>query len=201
MYIENLDRCEESILSESAAVIPGFSSTCGWPGCWWADGLSRLQWRSGHTSQRCCSYGALLRFSETDTWNPYTISDLHGLHQTSVGACFQKFCLAPPSITWFFRADKRAQSHFCVHIFVYGNRAVMTASACQIDSHGPVSGHSVMRMVNIPDLRFCCFFLGIIIRLPVFPVVVISVWTYRKPSEKPADAKLLMIPIYKPISR
>jgi len=36
-------------------------------------------------------------------------------------------------------------------------------------------------------------FKGIIIRLPVFLVVVISIWAYTQPSKQPANAKFIMI--------
>ena len=73
----------------------------------------------------------------------------------------------------------------------------MIASTCQINSHGPVSGHPVMRMVNFPDLCFYSFFLDIIIRLPV---VVISVRAYAKLPEYPADAEFSVMLLNKPIS-
>ncbi len=57
-----------------------------------------------------------------------------------------------------------------------------------------------MRMVNFPDLCFYSFFLGIIIRLPVFPVVVISVRADAKLPEYPADAEFSVMLLNKPIS-
>lgn len=98
------------------------------------------------------------------------------------------------------KADEGIQPHFRIHVFMYGNRAVMTAPARRIDSHGPVSCNPVMRMVNFSDQRFCCVFLGIIIRLPVFPIVVISIRTDVELPQHPADAEFFVILFYKPIS-
>lgn len=64
----------------------------------------------------------------------------------------------------------------------------------------PVSCHSVMRMVNFPDQRFCCFFPGIIISLPVFPIVVIGILADAKPPQPPADAEIPVVLFNKPIS-
>lgn len=83
---------------------------------------------------------------------------------------------------------------------MYGNRAVMTAPARQINGHGPVSCHPVMRMVNFPDQGFSSFFFGIIIRLSVFPIVVISIRTDSKPPQQPADAEFPVMLFNKPIS-
>ena len=113
---------------------------------------------------------------------------------------FKNFMRFSAPVTRFLRADEGIQLHFCIHVFMYGNRAVMIASTCQINSHGPVSGHPVMRMVNFPDLYFYRFFLGIIIRLPVFSVVVISVRADAKPPQYPADAEFSVMLLNKPIS-
>jgi len=57
-----------------------------------------------------------------------------------------------------------------------------------------------MAVVDVLDLFHDCGFLSIVIRLPVFPVVVIGVWAYGKPAKQPADAKFLMVLVYEPIS-
>lgn len=73
------------------------------------------------------------------------------------------------------------QPRFCVHIFVYRRRAVTIPPACQINSHAPISVNFMMAVINVfylfPDLRF----LGIIIRLPAFPVVITGIGTEFKP--------------------
>ena len=83
---------------------------------------------------------------------------------------------------------------------MYGKRAVMTAPARQIDSHGPVSRHPIMRMVNFPNQRFYRFLLDIIIRLSVFPIVVISIRADAKSPKEPADAELCVLLFDKSIS-
>lgn len=57
-----------------------------------------------------------------------------------------------------------------------------------------------MFMVNFYDffLNFC--FLGIIICLPMFSVVVISIWTDMQPLKKPAHTKFIGMFVYKSIS-
>ena len=60
---------------------------------------------------------------------------------------FKDFVRFSALVTRFLRTDRGIQPHFCIHVFMYGNRAVMTAPARQIDSHGPVSRHPVMRMI------------------------------------------------------
>ena len=85
------------------------------------------------------------------------------------------------------------QSHFRIHVFMHGKRAVMKAPARQINGHGPVSCHSVMHMVNFPDLRFYSFFPGIIICLSVFPVVVIGIRADAKPPQQPADTEFFVM--------
>ena len=76
----------------------------------------------------------------------------------------------------------------------------MTALARQINGHGPVSCHPVMHMVNFPDLSFYSFFFGIIICLPVFPVVIISIRADAKPPKQPTDAEFPVMLFNKPIS-
>lgn len=51
-----------------------------------------------------------------------------------------------------------------------------------------------------PDQRFCCVFPGIIIRLPVLWVVVISIRADARPPQQPADAKFPVMLFNKPIS-
>ena len=102
---------------------------------------------------------------------------------------FKDFMRFSAPIARFLRADERIQPHFRIHVFMYGNRTIMTAPARQIDRHGPVPCNSVMRMVNFPNQRFSCVFLGIIVRLPVFPVVVISIRADAEPPQQPADAE------------
>ena len=59
------------------------------------------------------------------------------------------------------------------------------ASAFQIDFHAPVTINTIVDMIDFLNLRVYFCFIGIIIRLPVFPVVIIRVWTDFKPAKEP----------------
>ena len=78
--------------------------------------------------------------------------------------------------------------------------AVAVSSAFQISCHAAVTVHAVMAVVDIPDLLLNLCFLGMIIRLPVFPVVVISIRADSQPLQQPADAVFLMVLVNEPIS-
>jgi hypothetical protein len=55
-------------------------------------------------------------------------------------------------------------------------------------------------MVNFLDLRLNFCFTGIIIRLPVFPVVVVSIGAYVETAEKPSQPQGFVVLFNKPIS-
>ena len=50
-----------------------------------------------------------------------------------------------------------------------------------------------MAVIDAADLLLNLCFLGMIIRLPVFPVVVISIRADSQPLQQPADAVFLMV--------
>ena len=81
-----------------------------------------------------------------------------------------------------------------------GDRTVMEAFACQINGHASVSVHTIVLVVNLPDLRLYPGFLGIVIRLPVFPVVIVSIRANIQPTQQPAKPKIFVIFFDKPIS-
>ena len=85
-----------------------------------------------------------------------------------------------------FRADDGMQAELDIHIFVYRCGTVIISSARQVNGHAPVAIHSVMMVVDLPDLSHDFGFLGIIACLPVFPVVIVSIWTDVKPPKEPA---------------
>ena len=62
------------------------------------------------------------------------------------------------------------------------NGTVIISSACQINCHTLVSVNSIMAVIEVPDPCHNLRFLGIIIRLPVFPVVVIDIRIYFQPA-------------------
>ena len=96
-------------------------------------------------------------------------------------------------ISWFFWTDNRTETKLCVHIFMNGGITVRITFTLQIDFHTPIAVNSIVRMIYFLNLCLDFGFKGIIIRLPVFPVVVISIWAYTQPSKQPANAKFIMI--------
>ena len=82
--------------------------------------------------------------------------------------------------------DDGTESKFCIHIFMNRNGTVKIAFAFQIDFHTPISVHSIVSVINLLDLCLYFCFLGIVIRLPVFQVVIVCVWTDCKPAKQPA---------------
>ena len=99
-----------------------------------------------------------------------------------------------------FGTNDGAKSQFYIHVFMDGQRAVVITPAGQIDGHAPIPIHAVVLMVDFLNLCFDFLFVGIVICLPVFPVVVVCVWIYVQPPQEPAQAKQLMILFKKPIS-
>ena len=82
------------------------------------------------------------------------------------------------------------QSFFCMKLVQID---AFVFQSVKISFHGGIvvgiSRYPVMRMINMPDLCFYYFFLGIITRLTVFPVVVISIRADAEPPQQPADAE------------
>ncbi len=52
----------------------------------------------------------------------------------------------------------------------------MTAFALQIYSHAPITDGTIVFVIDLADLILNFLFMGIVTRLPVFPVVIICVW-------------------------
>ena len=81
-----------------------------------------------------------------------------------------------------------------------GRQAGAVSFLFQIHAHAPVTINSLMIMINdVYGLQNLCL-MGIVIRLPVFPVVIVGVWTNAEPPKQPSDAKLCMIFVNKSIS-
>ena len=72
-------------------------------------------------------------------------------------------------------ADDGAQSQLCVHIFMDGCGAVDVSAAFQIGPHAAVAVDAVVAVVDPLDLPMDFCLLGIVVRLPVLPVVVIGI--------------------------
>lgn len=81
-----------------------------------------------------------------------------------------------------------------------GSGTVAVSFTPQIGRHAAVAVNTVVPVVDLIDLLpdFC--FLGVIICLPVFPVVIVSVRINFQPSKQPADTECLMILVNKSIS-
>ena len=70
----------------------------------------------------------------------------------------------------------------------------------QIFSHAAVAVHTVVAVVDVSNLLMDLLFLSILIRLGVFPVVIVCIWTDRQPSQQPEDAEFFLMAVNKPIS-
>ena len=82
--------------------------------------------------------------------------------------------------------DDGTEPKLRIHIFMNSSGAIRIAFAFQIDFHAPVTVDTIMGMIDLLDLCLYFCFPGIIIRLPVFPVVIVCIWTDLEPAEQPA---------------
>ncbi len=96
--------------------------------------------------------------------------------------------------------DDGMQPQFRIHIFMDCHLAVAVPPAFQIDRHAAVSVYSIVAVVDLFNLFLDFRFLDVIIRLPVFPVVIVGVRADFQPSQQPANAEFFMILIDKSIS-
>ena len=92
------------------------------------------------------------------------------------------------------------KSKFDIHIIMNRSQAVRITFALQIDLHAPVTIDTVVRVVDFLNLCLYFCFLRVVICLPVFPIVVVSIRVYLQPPEQPTDAKYIMIFLNKSIS-
>jgi len=58
---------------------------------------------------------------------------------------------------------------------MYRGETVVTASALQVYGHAPVTDGTIVFVIDFDDLILNFLFMGIVTRLPVFPVVIICV--------------------------
>ena len=79
---------------------------------------------------------------------------------------------------WLFGADDGTQPHLCVHVFMDGRHAVAVSCPLQIYSHAAVAVHSIMAVIDAANLFLNLYFLGIIICLPMFSVVIVGIRGY-----------------------
>ncbi len=110
------------------------------------------------------------------------------------------FMRLPWLCPWFFRAGDGMQPRLCVHIFMDGSGAVAVSFTLQIGCHGTVAVNTVIPVVDFIYLPQDFCFLGIIIRLPVFPVVIVGIRADPQPLVQPAGAEFFMVLVNKPVS-
>ena len=103
-------------------------------------------------------------------------------------------------ISRLFWTHNRTEAQLRIHIFMYRCWTVKIAFTLQINFHTPVSVNSIVCVIDFLNLCLFFSFMGIVICLPVFPVVVVCVWTNFKPPKEPAQTKQPMILLNKPIS-
>ena len=82
--------------------------------------------------------------------------------------------------------DNGSESKLCIHIFMNSSCTVKIAFTLQINFHASVAVNSIVGVVDFLNLCLYFCFMGIVNRLPVFPVVIIRVWTNFKPTKEPA---------------
>ena len=112
-----------------------------------------------------------------------------------------KYLVGLPGLcAWPLGADDGVQAQLHVHIFVDSRAAIAVSPAFEISCHAAVTVHPVMAVVDILNLLLNLCFLGIIIRLPVFSVVVISIRADAQPLQQPAGAIFLMVLVNESIS-
>lgn len=81
-----------------------------------------------------------------------------------------------------------------------GSGAVAISFALQIGRHGTVAINTVVPVVDFIYLLLDFCFLGVIIRLPVFPVVIVGIRADPQPPQQPAGAEFFMMLVNKPVS-
>ena len=81
-----------------------------------------------------------------------------------------------------------------------GSSAVAVPFTLQIGRHGTVAVNTVVPVVDFIYLPMDLCFLGIIIRLPVFPVVIIGIRADPQPPQQPTGAEFFMVLVNKPVS-
>ena len=113
---------------------------------------------------------------------------------------FKYFMWFTMLIVRLLRADYRFHPKYWIHILVDSCCAVWEAFAFQIYLHTTISIYTMVFMINIWDFWQSFLAHGIVIRLPMFSVVVISIWTDIKAPQKPTQAKFIMMLFDKSIS-
>jgi len=100
----------------------------------------------------------------------------------------------------FLGANDGTQAQFRIHIFMDCRPAVAVPPAFKIGRHAAVSVYSVVAVVDFFNLLLGRCFLGIVIRLPVFPIVIVGIRADPQPPQQPADAEFFLMLIDEPVS-
>lgn len=121
------------------------------------------------------SYLAVFQEQVSEIRTPLVV-DTMGM-EILIELVFKHFVGLSVFVARLLRSHDGTQSQLRIHILMYRCRTIGISLPLQVDSHPSVSVHSVVAMVDFFNFRHNLCLLGIIIRLPMFPVVVISVWT------------------------
>ena len=89
---------------------------------------------------------------------------------------------------------------FTVHIFMNGQVAKRDTLPFQINFHDPISIDTPMLMIDFLNLIQHSLVLCIIIRLPIFQEVIVSIGYDMKPAEQPTHAECSVMVLDKSIS-
>ena len=106
----------------------------------------------------------------------------------------------PMFMVRLLRTDDGTEPHFHIHILMYGCGTVGIPLTGQVNRHAPITVNPMMLMVDLLNLCLDFLFMGIEIRLPVLPVVIVSIGIDPQPVQQPADAEFVMVFVNEPIS-
>ncbi len=81
-----------------------------------------------------------------------------------------------------------------------GCGTVGVSASFQINPHAAVAINAVMAVVDLLYLLMYFCLLGIVVCLPMLPVVVIGIRADSQPPQEPADTKFLMMLVNEPVS-
>lgn len=91
--------------------------------------------------------------------------------------------------TRFLGADDGMKAQFSIHIFMDRCLTVVVPPAFQKDRHVAVLLYSIVAAADLFNLLLGLCFLGVITRLPVFPIVIAGIRADRQPQQQPADSE------------
>jgi len=119
---------------------------------------------------------------------------------SALKSCFSRFSNTLWGLPGFVPGFLGRTMEFPVHIFMDSGGAVAVSFALQIGRHAAVAVNTVVFVVDLVNLLLDFCFLGAVICLSVFPVVVVGIRAQAKPSQQPANAEFFMILVDKSVS-